>query len=64
MIDNPTAHMLNFLISLSALGGIVLALIWIGSMKTKVETMWAWWINHAGRGTKIRMKGDDDDNGS
>lgn len=52
-------HVINFLMALASLGGIALALVWIGAMKTKVDTMWKWWSNHAGRGTKIVMKDDD-----
>lgn len=59
-MGDTAVHTLNFLMSLAALGGIVLALVWIGSMKTKVDTLWQWWINHTARGTKIKMRGEDE----
>ena len=58
-MNDSTIHAITFLISSGALAGIILTLIWVGSIKTKVETMWEWWCNHAGRGTKVRMKDGD-----
>lgn len=58
-MSDSQVHVLGFIIESGLFAGIVLTLVWIGSMKTKIDTMWQWYSNELERGKRLKLKDED-----